>query len=106
MDIFLGIIIALVIIFYFWYVSIIGKRNKGQEALSGIDVQLKKRSNLIPNILNDVSNVDLSTKVFGKKIDFPLFLAPASMHRLYHHDGEKASSKAAEKFNTIFSMRI
>jgi len=51
MDIFLGIIIALVIIFYFWYVSIIGKRNTGLEALSGIDVQLKKRSNLIPNIL-------------------------------------------------------
>ena len=52
------------------------------------------KCDLIPNILNDVSNVDLSTKVFGKKIDFPLFLAPASMHRLYHHDGEKASSKA------------
>ena len=51
MDIFLGIIIALVIIFYFWYVSIISKRNTSLEALSGIDVQLKKRSNLIPNIL-------------------------------------------------------
>ena len=36
---------------YFWYASIIGKRNKVLEALSGIDVQLKKRSNLIPNIL-------------------------------------------------------
>ena len=51
MDIFLGIIISLVVIFYLWYVSIIGKRNKGLESLSGIDVQLKKRSNLIPNIL-------------------------------------------------------
>ncbi len=36
---------------YLWYVSIVGKRNKAKEALSGIDVQLKKRSNLIPNIL-------------------------------------------------------
>ena len=51
MEIFLGIIITLIVILYFWYVSIIGKRNTGLEALSGIDVQLKKRSNLIPNIL-------------------------------------------------------
>jgi LemA protein len=36
---------------YFWYVGIIGKRNKAQEALSGIDVQLQMRGELIPNIL-------------------------------------------------------
>jgi LemA protein len=36
---------------YAWYASIIGKKNKALEALSGIDVQLKKRSSLIPNIL-------------------------------------------------------
>lgn len=40
-----------VIIAYLWYVSLIKKRNAGREALSGIDVQLKKRSNLVPNIL-------------------------------------------------------
>lgn len=42
---------ALLIALYFWYASIISKRNKALEALSGVDVQLKKRSNLIPNIL-------------------------------------------------------
>ena len=51
MEIFIGAVIILLIIFYFWYASIISKRNTGYEALSGIDVQLKKRSNLIPNIL-------------------------------------------------------
>ena len=51
MEIFLSIIGILVVVFYLWYAGIIGKRNKSQEALSGIDVQLKKRSNLIPNIL-------------------------------------------------------
>ncbi len=39
---------------------------------------------------------------FGQKIDMPLFLAPTAMHRLYHHDGEKATSRAAEKFGTFF----
>lgn len=36
---------------YFLYVSIIQKRNKAREAFSGIDVQLKKRYDVIPNIL-------------------------------------------------------
>jgi len=47
----LAIIIAPLIIAYFWYAGIITKRNKVNESLSGVDVQLKKRSNLIPNIL-------------------------------------------------------
>jgi L-lactate dehydrogenase (cytochrome) len=42
--------------------------------------------------------------VFGQKIDFPLFLSPTAMHRLYHHHGESAAAKAAEKMGTMFSM--
>lgn len=36
---------------YFWYAAIISKRNKALETLSGIDVQLKKRHDLIPNVV-------------------------------------------------------
>ena len=57
---------------------------------------------LIPSVLNDVSNVDMSTNVLGEKIDFPLFPAATAMHRLYHHEGERASAKAVEKMGTIF----
>ena len=57
---------------------------------------------LIPNVLNDVSNVDMSTTILGEKIDFPLFPAATAMHRLYHHEGERASAKATEKMGTIF----
>jgi LemA protein len=45
------VITLLMIICYAWYVSLIGKRNGAREALSGIDVQLRKRFDLIPNIL-------------------------------------------------------
>ena len=62
------------------------------------------KCDLIPNVLTDVSDIDLSTTIFGQKIDFPLFLAPTAMHRLYHHHGEKAAAKAAEKMGTMFSM--
>ncbi len=46
---------------------------------------------LVPSVLTNVSNVDLSTTVLGQKIDFPLFLAATAMHRLYHYTGERAS---------------
>ena len=45
----IGFIIILLL--YFLYARIIKNKNKAYEALAGIDVQLKNRSNLIPNIL-------------------------------------------------------
>ena len=39
--------------------------NRNTEAFNDCD--------LIPNVLADVGNIDLSTTVLGKKIDFPLF---------------------------------
>ena len=62
------------------------------------------KCDLVPNILASVGEPDLSTKVLGSKIDMPLFLSPVAMQRLFHHDGDKASAKAAEKFGTFYSM--
>ena len=59
---------------------------------------------LVPNVLASVGKPDLSTTIFGKKINLPIFLAPTAMQRLYHHQGDKASAKAAEKFGTFYSM--
>ena len=59
---------------------------------------------LIPNILKSVGKPDLSTTIFGRKIDMPIFLSPTAMQRLYHPDGDKASARAAEKFGTFYSM--
>jgi len=62
------------------------------------------KCDLVPNILASVGQPDLSTKVLGQKIDMPLFLSPVAMQRLFHHEGDKASAKAAEKFGTFYSM--
>ena len=59
------------------------------------------KCDLVPNVLTDVSNVDTSTTVLGQKIDFPLFLSPTAMHQMYHHEGEQATARAAEKFGTL-----
>lgn len=42
---------AIVILFYGIYVSLIKKKNMLKESASGIDVQLKKRYDLIPNLM-------------------------------------------------------
>jgi len=59
---------------------------------------------LIPNVLRGVDKVDLSTTIFGKKLDLPLYCAPTALQRLFHYDGERAVGKAAQKFNTMFGV--
>ena len=47
----LAVAVLLLIWAYGVYVGLIQKKNKAREAFSGIDVQLKKRYDLIPNVL-------------------------------------------------------
>jgi len=62
------------------------------------------RCRLIPDALAGVTGVDLSTTVLGHKIDWPVFLAPTGMSRLFHHDGEFAAARAAHIAGTIYSL--
>ncbi len=59
---------------------------------------------LVPNVLRGVENIDLSTTIFGKKLDLPFFCSPTALQRLFHYDGEKAVAKAAKKMNTMFGV--
>jgi len=40
----------------------------------------------------------------GQKMKMPLFCSPTALQRLFHHDGERAVAKAAEKFGTMFGV--
>ncbi len=59
---------------------------------------------LVPNVLAGVEDIDLSTTVMGQNLSMPLFLSPTALQRLFHHDGEMAVARAAEKFNTMFGV--
>ena len=61
---------------------------------------------LVPNVLRGVENVDLSTTIFGKKLDLPFYCSPTALQRLFHYDGERAVGKAAKNFNTRFGVSI
>jgi len=59
---------------------------------------------LVPNVLRGVEKIDLSTTIFGKKMDLPFFLSPTALQRIFHHEGELAVGKAAEDFNIFFGI--
>lgn len=61
----LVIIAVLSLILYLSYAGVIKARNQLDEALSGIDVQLKKRADLIPNVLKIAQKfMDHEEKIF------------------------------------------
>ena len=59
---------------------------------------------LVPNVLRGVEKIDLSTTIFGKKMNLPFFLSPTALQRIFHYEGELAVGKAAEDFNIFFGI--
>lgn len=59
---------------------------------------------LLPECLRDVSQIDLSRELFGRKLSLPFFLAPTGMSRLFHHEKELAVARAAQKAGTLYSL--
>lgn len=63
-----------------------------------------QRIRLNPRILVDVSKIDLQTEIVGQKLDWPLLLAPAAFHRLWHREGERATVAGANQGGATMVM--
>lgn len=57
-----------------------------------------------PNVLRDVSEVDLSSIVLGKKVSMPVGIAPTGFTRMMHTEGEIAGCQAAEAAGIPFAL--
>lgn len=57
-----------------------------------------------PRVLRDVSDVDLSSTVLGKKVAMPFGIAPTGFTRMMHTEGEIAGCQAAEAAGIPFSL--
>jgi L-lactate dehydrogenase (cytochrome) len=57
-----------------------------------------------PNVLRDVSALDTSVELFGKRYSMPLILAPTGYTRLTHSAGELSVARAAERANVPYSL--
>lgn len=55
-------------------------------------------------MLTDLSQRDLGTTVFGRRIELPVMLGPAGMHRLVAREGEVATARAARTAGTVFAL--
>jgi len=63
-----------------------------------------EKCDLVPNVLRGVEDIDISVSVMGSRINLPLFFSPTALQRLFHHQGERAVAKVAEKFGTFFGI--
>jgi lactate 2-monooxygenase len=50
---------------------------------------------IVPRMLCDTSSRDLSIELFGKKLQYPLLLAPIGVQSIVHPEGELATARAA-----------
>ena len=59
---------------------------------------------LRPRVLAGIREVDLSTKVLGSEVRFPVLIAPCGGHKKAHPDGEVATYRAAANSGTIMAV--
>lgn len=53
------------------------------------------RQAILPRVMRDVSSVDPSVEVLGRRWPSPIFIAPTALQRMAHPDGELATARAA-----------
>ncbi|HEV7771438.1 MAG TPA: lactate 2-monooxygenase [Solirubrobacterales bacterium] len=58
------------------------------------------RRRIVPRMLRDVADRDLSTTVLGTAMPAPLMLAPIGVQKVVHEDGELATARAAAVIGT------
>lgn len=74
------------------------------------EVSLRRNSSdfdryaLLPNVLVDVSEVSLKTRVLGVDLDVPLLLSPTGMSRLFHRGKELSAARAAKAAGAFYSL--
>ena len=57
-----------------------------------------------PRVLRNVAKVDISTTLLGRRLDFPLVLAPTGFTRIAHPLGELAVARAAERAGLPYTL--
>ena len=58
----------------------------------------------VPNILQDVSSVNLNRDTLGRTFGMPVGIAPTGFTRMMQSEGERAGAKAAARFDIPFTL--
>jgi lactate 2-monooxygenase len=62
------------------------------------------RWRIVPRMLRDVSQRDLSVELFGAQLPAPVILGPVGVQGILHKDGELASARAAGALGLPFTL--
>ncbi len=57
---------------------------------------------LVPKLGVKVPSVDLSTEIFGLKVDYPIFISPTAGHQQFHPEGELETHRGATLAKTVY----
>jgi 4-hydroxymandelate oxidase len=63
-----------------------------------------RRLRLRPRVLNDITKIDTSVKVLGRKLKTPIMVAPFGRHKLFHPEGERATARGAAAAGAVFVL--
>jgi lactate 2-monooxygenase len=72
----------------------------GSEETMRANAEALRRRKIVPRMLRDVGERDLSTTLLGTAMPAPLLLAPIGVQKIVHADGELASARAAAAVGT------
>jgi 4-hydroxymandelate oxidase len=59
---------------------------------------------LLPRFLKDVSIIDSSITLFGRRLEHPVLLAPTALHGAVHPEGELETMRGANLGKTVFVL--
>jgi isopentenyl diphosphate isomerase/L-lactate dehydrogenase-like FMN-dependent dehydrogenase len=54
-----------------------------------------ERRRIVPRVMTDVTEVDTTVEILGRRWPTPIFVAPTALQRMAHPDGELATARAA-----------
>lgn len=63
-----------------------------------------RRLTFSPRVLRDVSQVDISSSLLGRRLAYPLVLAPTGFTRIADPEGELAVARAAKRFELPYAL--
>ena len=67
----------------------------GSESTIRFNLEAFEQRRIVPRMLRDVSQRDLSIELFGTRLPEPVLLAPIGGQKIAHPDGELAVARAA-----------
>jgi isopentenyl diphosphate isomerase/L-lactate dehydrogenase-like FMN-dependent dehydrogenase len=62
------------------------------------------RRRIVPRVMTDVSSIDTSVEVLGRRWPSPVWICPTALQRMAHPDGELATARAAARRGIVMAL--